>query len=131
LSTQDPGRALAPTSKATSSGGGRADAPTLRANRRWWRSGHKFISLPTTASREPKYLQISHFKFKSFALQGGSEAAFDDPVRHENRNQSLGLRLDRAVIPGPSSADNLVVLRRVEQRKAREVATSTSALARV
>jgi hypothetical protein len=40
LSVSDPGRALAPTSRATGSRNGRADASTLRVNCRWRRSGH-------------------------------------------------------------------------------------------
>jgi hypothetical protein len=48
---------------------------------------------------------------------------------HENRNQLLGLRLDRAAIPGPFVGGNLVCFGS-RRTKGREAVTRTSALAR-
>jgi hypothetical protein len=105
----------APTSNGN--GGGQVDADgdasPLSMNSHWRRSGHKLVSLPTTLSR-PNIFSTSHFKFKTFALQGGSRATFDYLAEHKIRNASLDLATGVSCPPRPI---NLVVLDRVEQRE--------------
>jgi hypothetical protein len=80
-------------------GGSRTNASTLPANGLWGRSGHEFVSLPTTSSRQPNIfrevilsLKVSHFK--EVSTRHGIILA-----EQKNRNASLDLRGDLAAFP--------------------------------
>jgi hypothetical protein len=110
----------APTSNGNGGGQVDADGDTSpnSVNSHWRRSGHKLVSLPTTLSR-PNIFRTSHFKFKTFALQGGSRAAFDYLAEHKIRNVSLDLH--RGPRPGHDRSILLfwIASNRVKERRER------------
>jgi hypothetical protein len=106
----------APSSNGNGAEYADGEASPLSVNSHWRRSGHKLVSLPTTPSR-PNIFETSHFKFKTFALQGGSRATFDYAARAQKSNVSLDLRLNCALVPDPPLPVTLVVLDRIEQRE--------------